>query len=98
MCPLNNQSLVLGVLVDLCENPKVCRTHIDTVQRVCVYLSLSLSVCVALQAIQHLVAWRGREGGVSSWSLLASLWRQEETEMGVPRSQAGDLAGQLEHT
>ncbi|CAI8001807.1 Cilia- and flagella-associated protein 69 [Geodia barretti] len=66
VCPLNNQSLVLGVLVDLCENPK---------------------------AIPHLAAWRGRERDMCAWSLLASLWRQEETEMGVPRTDTGALAG-----
>lgn len=46
-----------------------------------------------MQAIPHVVAWRGRETDVSSWSLLASLWRQEETEMGVPRGDTGTLAG-----
>ena len=45
------------------------------------------------QAIPHVVAWRGREKDVSSWGLLASLWRREETDMGVPREDMGTLAG-----
>ena len=104
VCPVNNQSLVLGVLVDLCENPKVLcvyvcmcgRLHRSTCTCTRMYMHIcSVERCMLLQAIPHVVAWGGREKSVSSWSLLASLWRQEETDMGVPRGDAGTLAGQL---
>ena len=45
VCPLNNQSLVLGVLVDLCENPKVnirSSSMVDPILCVCVLLLLRL--------------------------------------------------------
>ena len=107
MCPVNNQSLVLGVLVDLCENPKVntdcvyvcMRLHVHVYVHIHVHVHVCTSTLVhmhvMLQAIPHVVAWGGRETNMSSWSLLAYLWRQEETDMGVPRGDAGTLAGQI---
>ena len=74
VCPDNMENLVLGVLVDLCENPKVSRdrtysspgTHIHThneasyaYTHTLIPRAPSLSYTVPpLQAIPHVVAWR----------------------------------------
>ena len=70
------------------------RLCIYTYLHSCLKSSIMMYTHVILQAIPHVVAWGGRESNMSSWSLLASLWRQEETDMGVPRGDLGTLAGQ----
>ena len=77
------KNLVLGVIVDLCENPKV---HVY-IQYTYVYIMISNQ-----QAIPHVAAWRTSDK-CSVWSLLARLWRNEEQEMEVPRGVMNTLAG-----
>ena len=83
------QPLILGVLVDLCENLKVCIImhvygHVTYMLHAC--------VCVRAQAIPHVSAWKGSDHS-NTWSLLARLWREEEWDMEVPRGYKNTLAG-----
>ena len=101
------QGLVLGVLVDLCDNPKVhayiC-THTCTLARLTdcgiipmyLYISLFLNCLLKIyffvhQSLSHVTAWQGK-GPTNCWSLLARLWKEEEKSLEVIRDM-GALAG-----
>ena len=48
-----------------------------------------------LQAISHLLTWRGSDNQITIGSLLVKLWRQEETAMGVQRDENGVILGTM---
>ena len=80
--------LTLGVMVDLCDNPKVLYiVHVSPISCVKWFLFLSLS----FQSLSHVTAWQG-DATTNCWSLIAGLWSREEKRLGVIRDM-GTLAG-----
>ena len=85
--------LVLGIMVDLCDNPKVkereeiCVKHVFVSCHHCPLLIAPLQ----LQSLSHVTAWQGADSN-NCWSLLAKLWSQEEKRLEVVRDM-GTLAG-----
>ena len=59
-------NLILGCLLDLCENSKT---------------------------VSHIRVWRGKDDK-SAAHLFCDIWRKEEHDLGVVRTEAGALAGE----
>ena len=81
------RGLVLGVLVDMCDNPKV-----RSILLVIHPIRYTCKLHVNWQAIPHVSAWRGKSQP-NAWSLLVQLWRQEEADLEVPRDVMNTVAG-----
>lgn len=58
-----------------------------------IVLATILELCDNTNTVSHILSWRNGDGQTAP-GLLLQLWREEEAELGVSRSQNGEIAGQ----
>lgn len=58
-----------------------------------VYLGVLADMCLGSNCIPHLCTWRGLDKSKGLLSLLAKIWREEETKTGVKRTLEGCIEG-----
>ena len=57
-------------------------------------LGCLLDLCENSKTVPHIRVWRGK-GDQSAAHLLCEVWRKEENDLGVKRTEDGSLAGKL---